>query len=645
MNKILGFMNLALLTIFLLLLLFGYGAYGQKEVIIGTVVTFIPITFTMLALEPAARFLRTAIVANAVTIALFAFGARAEGASVMNAVTACFVLNLAWLIRIWFRIRSEKRELEQRAAYESADQTSSVAGPSDPGLEPLPKETFEPEEPAKNYFVRHWRGQLSLPVSYWVNGWLVTVLCVVLIVALDRLVEDVSLRGASAAALGAYVLLQFVAAWSAVGTWRSAGHHVSRGGAHGWAATAQVLVVLGAVGSVSNFFLYGLPQMKEHWLIASGRDPLGQIAVGLTRDRQAVKLTGTFGTGSASSVRRLLDEAPRAATIVLESHGGRLAEAVRIAKLVRERQLDTYVETHCESACTLVFLAGIDRAATPQARIGFHRAFFPGMNVTLDAAMNAEMLKHYRAAGMSEAFLTRVRETRAEHMWYPTSDELVEARVVNRVSLGGETALGVTTFQSKAHLAFHYAGDPIMGAINDHFPGAVDAAAAAAWELHERGASDAVMWAAARKVILAYYKKLLRTADEPSLRAYLQIHLDQLRAARNVSEEACALHASSRLDVRQTLAPELYEREVTWLRRAIAASTQPTLPALDPKRFSAVMQRLPPDATKVVKNAAGHAGQPELLCRASLEFYEAVRALPPSERVVAVRGLFQGFGE
>ena len=27
-----------------------------------------------------------------------------------------------------------------------------------------------PPEASRNYFLRHWRGELSLPVSYWVNG-------------------------------------------------------------------------------------------------------------------------------------------------------------------------------------------------------------------------------------------------------------------------------------------------------------------------------------------------------------------------------------------------------------------------------------------------------------------------------------------
>src|SRR5262249_8126859 len=35
-----------------------------------------------------------------------------------------------------------------------------------------------------NYLVRHWRGQLSLPVSYWINGVLLNVVAAIVIVAI-----------------------------------------------------------------------------------------------------------------------------------------------------------------------------------------------------------------------------------------------------------------------------------------------------------------------------------------------------------------------------------------------------------------------------------------------------------------------------
>jgi ATP-dependent protease ClpP protease subunit len=651
MNRFLGFMNALVFALMLLMLIVSGGGVEQKQMIMGTVVSFIPMTLTMFAVEARARFLRTAIVANAMILVLFAIGVRQQPYfdPRSSVVLVPFVVNIIGLTIIWLRLRRARLDAQYAPVAEDAE-----APPSYPGLEPLPKERFEPPEryepddPATNYFVRHWRGQLSLAVSFWVNCLGATLVCVGLIALANKYLEDISLRGQSTAVLSIKALLLVVTVWSAVGTWSSAGHHAARGGARGWAVIAQILVVLEVFGTATNFFVYQVPQMREHWLIATGRDPIGQIEVQLSRDGQALVLTGELGAGSASKVKAQLEQTPDVATIVLESPGGRMTEAVGIARLIRERKLNTYVETHCESACTLIFLAGEDRAGTPDAQIGFHRASFPGMDPKLDAAMTEKMIKKYREAGLSEAFLERIRHTRADDMWYPARDELFEAHVINRISAGGETAQA-RKYDSQQYLAFEYAGDPIVSAINDRFPGAANAAAAAAWGPHQRGASDAVMWAAARKVILGYYARLLRNADDSSLRTYLQIRLDQLRAARQVSVEACALLATSSLDITKTLPRELYERELLWLRQAIKAPDRPRSAAVDPQEYTELIERLAarfsPEAAAVMKNPAAHAGKPELLCQSTLQFYEAVRALPLGERNIAVRGLFQASGE
>jgi hypothetical protein len=154
------------------------------------------------------------------------------------------------------------------------------------------------------------------------------------------------------------------------------------------------------------------------------------------------------------------------------------------------------------------------------------------------------------------------------------------------------------------------------------------------------------MWAAARKVMLGYYQTLLGKADEPSLRSYLQIRLDQLRAARTVSDEACAKHAASSLDISQALSSELYERELTWVRTSINQMNQPSVPPANAAAFNELMQRLEDrlgsDVVKMARNPAAHVDAPEQLCQASLRFYETIRTLPMSERILAARGLFQG---
>lgn len=623
MNKFVGFMNVVLLSLILIGLAIASIGLEQRVTVLGMVLLLVPISLTIIAMEPEARFLHAAFLANAVVVGI---GIRATGSSMF---LLPFLINAVAVARVWFRVREQRQQMPAGAVYQQAE-----AAP-----------TYEPEDPARNYFVRHWRGQLTLPVAYWVNNWGVTVVCWGLIFAANQLLADVSLRMLSATVLALSAVLLIVACWSTIGVWRSAGNHTARGGARVWSAAAQFLTVLSVVGAVSNFFVYNLPQMKEHWLIAIDRDPLGVIETKLTRDRKALVLTGTLGVGSAEKIRAELDQEPDIQTLVLDSSGGRVGEAALIAQLVRERKLKTYVDTHCESACTVILLAGADRAVTANARVGFHRASFPGMSPKQDRRMTRDLIDQYRAAGLPEDFLARVRETQAEDMWYPSRDELLAVHAVDRISSGGEINR-VSKYDTKVYLEFEYAGDAIMGLINDNFRGAVAAAAAAAWKEREQGASDAVMWAAARKVMLGYYEKLLSRADEPDLRSYLQIRLDQLRAARDVSDEACALQANSSLDFSQALSRDLYERELSWVRAAINRMNQTPTPRANALQFNELMlrleDRLGSDVVTMARNPAAHIGEPQKLCEASLRFYETIRSLPTSERVLAARGLFQG---
>ena len=625
MNKFVGFMNVVLLSVVLIGLAVASIGLEQRTMVIGMVVMLVPISLTIIAMEPEARFLPAAFLMNA---AIVLVGVRGTAPAVF---TLPFLINTVAVARVWFRVREQRRDGATASVYQ------------DGYAEPAP--TYEPEDPARNYFVRHWRGQLTLPVSYWANNWGAAVVCWGLIIAANKVLADVSLRAQSATALTLHGVLLMVACWCAVGVWRSAGYHTARGGARGWAAAAQILVVLGVVGTMSNFFVYNLPQMKEHWLIALDRDPLGSIETKMTRDRKGLVLSGTLGAGSAEKIRTELDQEPNIQTLVLETSGGRVGEAALIAKLVHERKLKTYVDSHCESACTVILLAGADRAVTANARVGFHRAYFPGMSPEQDKAMTDDLIAQYREAGLPETFLARVRETQSEDMWFPSRDELLAAHAIDRISTGGEINR-VSKYDTKVYLEFQYAGDAIMGLINDNFRGAVAAAAAAAWKEREKGASDAVMWAAARKVILSYYEKLLSTADEPDLRSYLQIRLDQLRAAREVSAEACALQANSSLDFSQALSHDLYERELTWVRGGISRMNRAPTPRADASQFEQLMlrleERIGSDVVAMAVNPATYAGEPEKLCEASLRFYESIRSLPSSERVLAARGLFQG---
>lgn len=96
-----------------------------------------------------------------------------------------------------------------------------------------------------NYIIRHWRGDLSLPISFWIN------LCLLSFgygLAAGVFFEYPSLwsRNYIAYCILTYSLVILglgMPLWQLVGVWRSAKKHMDRGGWRLWARTAQVAVI------------------------------------------------------------------------------------------------------------------------------------------------------------------------------------------------------------------------------------------------------------------------------------------------------------------------------------------------------------------------------------------------------------------
>jgi hypothetical protein len=94
-----------------------------------------------------------------------------------------------------------------------------------------------------NYLSRHWRGDLSLPVSYWVNGCLLGIGNLVgILLVLHYPSRSITF------AISVYVVVVLtwaIQVWQLVGIWRSAKKHTDRGGWSFWARTAQVTAICG----------------------------------------------------------------------------------------------------------------------------------------------------------------------------------------------------------------------------------------------------------------------------------------------------------------------------------------------------------------------------------------------------------------
>jgi GYF domain 2 len=107
--------------------------------------------------------------------------------------------------------------------------------------------------PSRNYFVRHWLGELSLPKAYWVNMVLAVIAICFSAFALQAALQNSGVQRGPVA-LSAWILFGFlvlvIVAWQLVGTWRSAAQHQERGGSVFWARAAQAMVVMGASAAV-----------------------------------------------------------------------------------------------------------------------------------------------------------------------------------------------------------------------------------------------------------------------------------------------------------------------------------------------------------------------------------------------------------
>jgi hypothetical protein len=125
-----------------------------------------------------------------------------------------------------------------------------------------------------NYIGRHWRGELSLSVSFWINGVVVSVLFGMVDNIVDKLVKLTmlvllwplqdptlynSLVSAAAWLLSAIVVWLAVTIWQMVGIWRSATRY--RGApTHEWpwGSVAKFMVVIGAVAVMARTAQVGI---------------------------------------------------------------------------------------------------------------------------------------------------------------------------------------------------------------------------------------------------------------------------------------------------------------------------------------------------------------------------------------------------
>ena len=340
-------------------------------------------------------------------------------------------LGYAVVFLIGVAMAGARRMIEYGRAYEqNDDQELFEPDWNDLSLYDDELNAFDEKYAGRNYLLRHWAGHLSLPLSYWVNGALLSVAVIAAAEFLGRKAEEDwgSLQILAMVALGYFAVATLIWVWSSVGIWRSAYWHRRRGGSAGWGVAARALILIGVGGAVLRSGDLAL-QAAELGTLAAGRDSIGAIAE-MKVEGDELYLRGNIAAGAADRFDALLEANPGVRSVVLTSPGGRMLESGRMAAAIRERGLDTRVDDHCMSACTDLLVAGRARTAPHRARIGFHQPDFPGISEAQREAGIDKWRKRYLDAGVEWGFVWRAMTTPPASMWFPTPDELVAANIL-----------------------------------------------------------------------------------------------------------------------------------------------------------------------------------------------------------------------
>jgi hypothetical protein len=506
-----------------------------------------------------------------------------------------------------------------------------------------------------SFFRRHWNGDYSLGRSYWVNNILVT-LFVLFLGALLRLCElwlnELPVRYASVTVL-AFIVFSYIAwFWAIHGTWLSATKHTSRGGRQGWATTAKVMICLGVFRVLADLG-NSIPVISEHVEVALGKQFKPKTELTVLAGGQSILLFGGINEGSALKLESILNLAPSVNTIVLESPGGWIREGEKIADIIRRRGLNTYVDGTCASACTIAFLAGKERTADPNAKIGFHASHLVGdMDTSPTTLSTAQLRNIYRNAGIQESFISKALDTPYADMWFPSVDELMTAHVLTRRSSGGETAILATALVKNGHsketLAEEFKKIEIFSVMAQRMPQDFDHILNSVWVQAQTGATDAEVITAARNQVIPIIARLAPLATDQTLVAYHKVLVEEMEILLSKDPSVCVemmFPTGKPVNLIRYMPKDLAARELELsaqiLREAdFSRAIKPSETEIEEIALVASKDMTPKQIT-IISNAQNRSTESaDQVCGYALTFLKGLGSIPTAQRGRSMRILF-----
>jgi hypothetical protein len=281
------------------------------------------------------------------------------------------------------------------------------------------------------YLKMHWRGQLSLARSYWINGILLSLLIFVGFQVAVKPLSELPLNWVATIFFAGLAVVATVTIWQFVGIWRSATRSSRTTHKKFWPAVAKLM---GIVGFLSAMAFVG-PNTID--IIKALRAVNVLHLTKYTIEKQGgteLVFMGAINREAAEEIIEVLAD-PAIKALRVKSHGGLLSSSIRLARFIRTRNVDVVVDGYCVSACVILLAAAKNGVIVRGAWIRFHRpeplaGFTHPKTLARVAKLINEDEKIYREFGIAPWAINLAKR---QQEWTPTLAQMVEMNLVHSI--------------------------------------------------------------------------------------------------------------------------------------------------------------------------------------------------------------------
>lgn len=269
------------------------------------------------------------------------------------------------------------------------------------------------------FLLEHWRGKNNLVVTLILS-------CIVI----RFLFYSIPVQSNVVLAIIISVMSIALLLWQLVGTSRTIDHYIKAKGdiLFSWLSYGVLILICGLC------ILQVFDQLAGNYdKISILKSHTHRPVLTISSDHSTAYIKGNIDHETNSALLNTLTDIPEITLISLNSDGGLIYAARALALKILEKQLNTHVAKRCNSACTLVFLAGKNRTMSKGAKIGFHQYRFEKGNPLQKATAKSEQEKdqaYFLSRNIEKGFVEQVFRAKPDSLWFPSPAQLSAANIL-----------------------------------------------------------------------------------------------------------------------------------------------------------------------------------------------------------------------